>query len=87
MDRDITERLRMDHTDVEGKVLFTSYAWRAFLGIRGSLVREVISEFYSTLRSREGVLDLDAEVPSYTQIREPLRRLCHRLIAFTIARR
>ncbi|GKB26607.1 hypothetical protein Tco_0866008 [Tanacetum coccineum] len=39
MDRDITERLRMDHTDVEGK------------------------------------------------IREPLRRLCHRLIAFTIARR
>ncbi|GKD90197.1 hypothetical protein Tco_1365704, partial [Tanacetum coccineum] len=24
-------------------------------------------------------------VPSYTQIREPLRRLCHRLIVFTIA--
>ncbi|GKE83987.1 hypothetical protein Tco_1557729, partial [Tanacetum coccineum] len=96
------------------------------------LVREVILEFFSTLKFREGVLDLDISntfqfqlggirrqaywahslkviaskadlanywvrisfggdflgpAPSYTFIREPLRRLCHRLITFTISRR
>ncbi|GJT27656.1 hypothetical protein Tco_0907931 [Tanacetum coccineum] len=30
--------------------MIDSYAWRALLGIRGPLVREVILEFYSTLR-------------------------------------
>ncbi|GJV17596.1 hypothetical protein Tco_1362919 [Tanacetum coccineum] len=35
MGRDLTERLRMEHTDAKGQVLFTSYAWRALLGIRG----------------------------------------------------
>ncbi|GJV03984.1 hypothetical protein Tco_1337553 [Tanacetum coccineum] len=32
-----------------------SYAWRELLAIRGPLVREVILEFYSTLRFREGL--------------------------------
>ncbi|GJR04775.1 RNA-directed DNA polymerase, eukaryota, reverse transcriptase zinc-binding domain protein [Tanacetum coccineum] len=110
---DMTKRLRMEHTDAQGKVVFTSYAWRMLLGIRGPLVREVILEFYSTFFIREGVLDLDAGdtfqlqlaskaqlrdywtwisssgdflsiVPSYTLIREPLRRLCHKLIALSI---
>ncbi|GJX09619.1 hypothetical protein Tco_0199478 [Tanacetum coccineum] len=94
MEQDMTERLRMEHTNAQGQFLFTSYAWRALLGIRGPLVREVILEFYSTFRIREGVLDLDANdtfqfqlFPSYTFIKEPLRRLCHRLIAFSTAGR
>ena len=31
--------------------------------------------------------DFLCAAPSYTLIREPLRRLCHRLIAFTLAGR
>ncbi|GJV53239.1 hypothetical protein Tco_1448980 [Tanacetum coccineum] len=61
----------------------TRVAQRALLGIRGPLVREVILEFYSTFRIREGVLDLDAN----DTFQEPLRRLCHRLIAFSTAGR
>ncbi|GJW63514.1 hypothetical protein Tco_0115398, partial [Tanacetum coccineum] len=78
MDQDLTNKLRMEHTYVEEKVLFTSYAWRALLGIRGPLVRE-------TRISSSG--DFLSRVPSYTVIREPLGRLCHRVIAFTIAGR
>ncbi|GKB28287.1 hypothetical protein Tco_0867688 [Tanacetum coccineum] len=31
MERDMTERLRIEHIDAQGKVLFTSYAWRAWI--------------------------------------------------------
>ncbi|GJU98953.1 hypothetical protein Tco_1328224 [Tanacetum coccineum] len=101
------------------------HKWIRLLGIRGLLVREIILEFFSTFRFREGlhtvkemetdgfrayweaglrVIASKAELayywtrissggdflgstPSYTLIREPLRRLCHRLIAFTISGR
>ncbi|GJW35548.1 hypothetical protein Tco_0058468 [Tanacetum coccineum] len=110
-------KLRMEHTDAEGQVLFTNYAWRALFGIRGPLVREfmvvlglhIVEEmetdgfrayWHASLRviaskaelrdywtgiSSNG--DFLTIIPSYTLIREPLRRLCHRLIAFTIAGR
>ncbi|GJX40894.1 hypothetical protein Tco_0255884 [Tanacetum coccineum] len=46
MKLDMTERLTMEHTDAQGQVLFTSYAWRALLvpdggietGIEGTVV-------------------------------------------------
>nr|GEV30853.1 reverse transcriptase domain-containing protein [Tanacetum cinerariifolium] len=47
-------RLRIQHTNADGMVLFTSPVWRELLGIHGPLVREVILEFFSTLRFREG---------------------------------
>nr|GEW09194.1 ribonuclease H-like domain-containing protein [Tanacetum cinerariifolium] len=56
--RDITDRLQMEHTDAEGYVLLTSYAWRTLLGIRGPLVREVILEFFCTLRQLIAILGL-----------------------------
>ncbi|GJS22441.1 hypothetical protein Tco_0451073 [Tanacetum coccineum] len=123
---DMTERLRIQHKDADGEVLFTSFVWRELLGIRRPLVREIILEFFSMLWFREGIFDLDTadtfqfqlggirrqlswrqsisileladywtrissggdflgSVPSYTLIKEPLRRLCHRLISFTIS--
>ncbi|GJS67352.1 hypothetical protein Tco_0681916 [Tanacetum coccineum] len=54
---------------------------RELLGIHGSLVREVILEFLSTLGFKEDILDLDIA----DTFQEPLRRLRHRLIAFTIS--
>ncbi|GJS80056.1 hypothetical protein Tco_0729937 [Tanacetum coccineum] len=58
-DLDITERLRMQHKDVDGEVLFSTFVLSELLGIRGSLVREIILKFFSTLRFIEGILDLD----------------------------
>ncbi|GJY50371.1 hypothetical protein Tco_0441218 [Tanacetum coccineum] len=59
-----------DIQDFESRLarIYDSYAWRALFGIRKPLIREIILEFFNTLR-------------------EPLKRLCHRMIAFTIARR
>ncbi|GJT92256.1 hypothetical protein Tco_1081101 [Tanacetum coccineum] len=68
MDQAMTNRHRMEHTGVDGQVVFTSHAWRQLFGIRCPLVRELILDFFSTCR-------------------EPLRRLCQRLIIFSIARR
>ncbi|GKE13147.1 hypothetical protein Tco_1416698, partial [Tanacetum coccineum] len=95
MDQTMTDRLRMEHTGADGQVVFTSHAWRQLFGIRGPLVRELILEFFRTCRFADSVLDLDtadtfqfqSDVPSYTLIKDPLRRLCHRLIAFSIAGR
>ncbi|GKC38175.1 hypothetical protein Tco_1050559, partial [Tanacetum coccineum] len=88
------------HTDAEGQVMFTSYAWRALFGIHGPLEMET-DWFRAYWDVSLRVIDSKADywtgisfsgdfltlVPSYTQIREPLRRLCCRLIAFTIAGR
>ncbi|GJX06173.1 hypothetical protein Tco_0194105, partial [Tanacetum coccineum] len=128
MSMDIGARLSMMHRDADGVVVFTSHAWRRLFDIRGSLVRELMLEFFNMCRFDDLVLDLDTEgeidtdgfrrywaessrtviskgdlrgyleeissfrdflttVPSYLLIRDPLRRLCHRLFAHTIAGR
>ncbi|GJU73035.1 hypothetical protein Tco_1264440 [Tanacetum coccineum] len=52
-------RMRMEHRDGDGVVVFTSQAWGRVFETRGPLVRELILEFLSTLRFREVLLDLD----------------------------
>ncbi|GJR49413.1 hypothetical protein Tco_1399934 [Tanacetum coccineum] len=66
MDRDISERLQMQHTDVEGQLggLRRQLSWRQFIAILGL---HTVEE-----------MEIDGE---------PLRRLCHMLIAFTIDER
>ncbi|GJW32843.1 hypothetical protein Tco_0052875 [Tanacetum coccineum] len=111
MDHAITDRLRMDHTWVDGQVEFASRAWRKLFEIRKPLVRELILEIFSKCKIAQGVLTAESSrvmdskadlsnycngissardfltmFPSYTAIKEPLRRLCHRLIAFTARR-
>ncbi|GKC10068.1 hypothetical protein Tco_1001678 [Tanacetum coccineum] len=88
-------RMWMEHRDNDGVVVFTSQAWGRVIDTRGPLVREIILEFLSTLRFGEVLLDLDAPgtiqflgtPPPYTLIRGPLMRLCHRMIAYSIASR
>ncbi|GJS61443.1 hypothetical protein Tco_0656227 [Tanacetum coccineum] len=99
---DFEERIRMEHRDGDGVVVFTSQAWSRVFETRGPLVRELILEFLSTLRFGEVLLDLDAPgtiqfqlggarrhflgpLPSYTLIRDPVLRLCHRMMAHNIA--
>ncbi|GJW04969.1 ribonuclease H-like domain-containing protein [Tanacetum coccineum] len=65
--------------------------------LMGPLVRELILEFLSTLRFGEVLLDFDAPgrrwsppillgpPPSYTLIIDPVLRLCHRMMAHSIA--
>ncbi|GJU85222.1 hypothetical protein Tco_1292768 [Tanacetum coccineum] len=82
MGMDIDARLSMRHRNTKGLVVFTSHAWRRLFDIRGPLVRELMLELFSMCRFDDLVLDLDAD-----GIKDPLRRLCHRLIAHTIAGR
>ncbi|GJY39126.1 hypothetical protein Tco_0425490 [Tanacetum coccineum] len=53
-------RMVMEHRDDAGVVVFTSQAWGRLFDTRGPLVRELILEFFSTLRFGEVLLDLDA---------------------------
>nr|GEY48989.1 hypothetical protein [Tanacetum cinerariifolium] len=91
-DLDMTERLRMQHKGDDGEVLIMSFVWRDLLGIHGPLVTEIILEFFSTLWFKEGILDLDIAdtfqflLDGFRRL-EPLRRLRHRLISFTISGR
>ncbi|GJV57606.1 hypothetical protein Tco_1458611 [Tanacetum coccineum] len=95
----LSSRMLMEHKDAQGHGVFTSRAWRRLFEIKGPLVHELILEFFSTFRFGEAVLDLDmagaleissardflGTAPSYTSIREPMLRLCHRQITCSIA--
>ncbi|GKB02727.1 hypothetical protein Tco_0830816 [Tanacetum coccineum] len=114
-------KMRMEHRDDAGVVVFTSRAWGRLFDTRGPLVGELILEFLSTLRFRERqfilALGLHTEEemeslsfarkedlhdywrdistdgdflgppPPYTLIRDPVLRLCHRMMAHSIAGR
>ncbi|GKE58625.1 hypothetical protein Tco_1497810 [Tanacetum coccineum] len=60
MDLGVSARIRMEHNDDQGQVVFTSLAWRRLFKIRGPLMRELMLEFFSTFRIVEGIFDLDA---------------------------
>ncbi|GKA01817.1 hypothetical protein Tco_0674482 [Tanacetum coccineum] len=77
--QDLAERLRMIYTRDDGQEIFVSDAWRR-IGIEMGL--DVADSLYFQLggarRSmtwRQFILALG--VPSYTYIRDPIRRLCH----------
>ncbi|GKE42746.1 hypothetical protein Tco_1470030, partial [Tanacetum coccineum] len=53
-------RMRIEHRDGDGVMIFTSQAWSRVFETRGPLVRELILEFLNTLRFGEVLLDLDA---------------------------
>ncbi|GKD29540.1 hypothetical protein Tco_1240318 [Tanacetum coccineum] len=89
-------RMVMERRDDTGVVVFASRAWVRLFDTRGPLVRELILEFLSMLRFGEVLLDLDTPgtilfqlgpPPSYTLIRDPVLRLCHRMMACSIAGR
>ncbi|GJW22028.1 hypothetical protein Tco_0032650 [Tanacetum coccineum] len=55
----LSARMLMEHKDAQGVSLFTSRAWRRIFDIRGSLVHELILEFFSTFRFGEAMTELD----------------------------
>ncbi|GJW70481.1 hypothetical protein Tco_0127398 [Tanacetum coccineum] len=71
----LSVRMLMEHRDVQGQSVFTSRGWRWLFEIRG-LLRGISSERHFL-----------GSAPSYTAIRDPMLRLCHRLIACSIAGR
>ncbi|GJW15467.1 hypothetical protein Tco_0019600 [Tanacetum coccineum] len=71
----LSARMHMEHRDAQGVSLFTSQVWRRLFDIRGPLIR------ISSAR------DFLGTTPSYTAIRDPILRLCHSLIACSIAGR
>nr|GEU96744.1 hypothetical protein [Tanacetum cinerariifolium] len=68
----LSSRMLMEHKDAQGQSVFTNRAWKRLFEIRGPLVHEFILEFFSTFRFGEA---------------DPMLRLCHRLIACSIAGR
>ncbi|GJZ64409.1 hypothetical protein Tco_0620830 [Tanacetum coccineum] len=92
MDKVLSARMLMEHSDAQGQSVFTIRAWRRLFNIRGPLVHELILEFFITFRFGDvigvsSVGDFLGTTPSYTAIQDPVLRLCHRLIACSIAGR
>ncbi|GJU40881.1 hypothetical protein Tco_1193838 [Tanacetum coccineum] len=75
---DFEERMRIEHCDGDGVVVFTSQAWGRVFETRGPLVRELILEFLSTLRFREVLLDLDTPGTIPFQLGGAKRRMSRR---------
>ncbi|GJS09405.1 hypothetical protein Tco_0366201 [Tanacetum coccineum] len=71
-------RMAMEHRDKAGVVVFTSHACRRLFDTRGPLVCELILEFLSMLRFREGLLDLDAPSTIQFQLGRARRHLSWR---------
>nr|GEZ88962.1 hypothetical protein [Tanacetum cinerariifolium] len=67
----------------EGQSVFTSRAWRQLFDIRGPLIHDLILEFFSAFMFGDVVLDLDTA----RALQDPMLRLCHILIACSIAGR
>ncbi|GJW09457.1 hypothetical protein Tco_1575284 [Tanacetum coccineum] len=85
MKQDMTERLMMEHTDAQGHFqmggLRRQLGWRQFMAILGlHTVKEMETDGF------RAYWDASLRVIA-SKAEEPLRRLCHRLIAFTIAGR
>ncbi|GJX12175.1 hypothetical protein Tco_0202034 [Tanacetum coccineum] len=82
----LSARMLKEHRDDQGVSLFTNQAWRMLFDIRGPFVHELILEFFSTFRFGQAILDLDPPGALQFQL-GGARRLCHRLIACSIAGR
>ncbi|GJR69307.1 uncharacterized mitochondrial protein-like protein [Tanacetum coccineum] len=83
-------RILMEHRDDDGVMVFTSQAWGRVFETRGPLVRELILEFLAGLDLERCCLVwilLTLSSFSRTLIRDPVLRLCHRMIAHSIAGR
>ncbi|GJU07346.1 hypothetical protein Tco_1123776 [Tanacetum coccineum] len=98
MRQTLRDRLSMVYDRDDGQALFTIHAWRRLFKVRRPLVREFILEFLSTCRMSYTEMGLDVEemaeardflgpAPSYIHIRDPVRRLCHMMIACSISGR
>ncbi|GKE51085.1 hypothetical protein Tco_1486241, partial [Tanacetum coccineum] len=88
----LSARMLMEHRDAQGQSVFTSRAWRWLFDIRGMLAESArqipekgdLRDYWIGISS---VRDFLGTAPSYTAIRDPILRLCHRLIACSIAGR
>ncbi|GJU01301.1 hypothetical protein Tco_1111639 [Tanacetum coccineum] len=99
MAKGLSVRMLMEHRDVQGVSLFTSRVWRRLFDIRGPLLgraRRRLSwrQFILALglQTNEEMQTIGfgaywADTSSYTLIRDPILRLCHRLIACSIVGR
>ncbi|GJU15640.1 hypothetical protein Tco_1143606, partial [Tanacetum coccineum] len=74
----LSARMLMEHRDAQGVSLFTSRAWRRLFDIRGSLVHELILEFFSTFRFGQAILDLDTPGALQFQLGRARRRMSGR---------
>ncbi|GJU39182.1 hypothetical protein Tco_1192139 [Tanacetum coccineum] len=59
----------------EGQRVFTSRAWRRLFEVRGPLVFELITEFFSTFRFREAIFDIDVTDKLQFQLGGARRRM------------
>nr|GEW16575.1 hypothetical protein [Tanacetum cinerariifolium] len=86
----LSGRMLMEHKYAQGQRVFTSRAWRRLFKIQGPLVHDLILVFFSTFRFKEAVLDFDtAEALQFLLggVRDLMLRMCHKLIAWSIAGR
>ncbi|GJX00602.1 hypothetical protein Tco_0184515 [Tanacetum coccineum] len=79
-------QMLMEHHDDGGAVVFTSQAWRRLFDTRGPLRQFILALGLHTAEEME-LPGFARTSPSYTLIRDPVLRLCHRMMAHSIAGR
>ncbi|GJX43596.1 hypothetical protein Tco_0869170 [Tanacetum coccineum] len=97
MRQTLGDRLSMVYTRDEGQELFTSHAWRRLFQIRAPLlegarprmtwIQFILALGLHTEEEMAEAGDFLGHAPSYVFIRDPVRRLCHRMIACSISGR
>nr|GEW04100.1 hypothetical protein [Tanacetum cinerariifolium] len=86
--RDLAVRLRMVYIRGDRQQVFVSHAWKRLFGIRAPLVHEFILEFLSICRMSDTEMGLDvADTLCFQLDQRPVRRLCHKMIAYSISGR
>ncbi|GJT07128.1 hypothetical protein Tco_0841590 [Tanacetum coccineum] len=99
MGQTLADRIRMVYFGAKGQALFTTHAWRRLFKIPGLLLggarrRMTWRQFILALGLHtfeemaedgfEAYCEFLGHAPSYTFIRDPVRRLCYRLISYSI---
>ncbi|GJZ10597.1 hypothetical protein Tco_0545356 [Tanacetum coccineum] len=82
MGKAVTNRLRMDHTNAQGHIVFTSHAWRRLFKIRGPLVHKLMLKFFSTCRISDTVLELDIDSLREIASKDDLRDYWSRIASY-----
>ncbi|GJY18626.1 hypothetical protein Tco_0390117 [Tanacetum coccineum] len=87
MRQTLRDRLSMVYAGDDDEALFTSHVWRRLIEVRAPLRQFILAMGLYSEEEMAEPRDFLGPAPSYVHIRDPVRRLCHKMIACSISGR